>query len=97
MPVYTRPLSDILIGRRLKLSLSLAGVSRRRMRGATLDTGHDSDRTESGARLNQAIAALEGTTAAGHRRKKAQNTEKPSRRRMSAAARKRLSEAQRKW
>jgi len=48
-------------------------------------------------RLNQAIAALEGTTAAGRGRKKAQKTEKPSRRPMSAAARKRLSEAKRKW
>jgi hypothetical protein len=48
-------------------------------------------------RLNRAIAALEGTTAARGTRKKAQNTEKPSRRRMSAAARKRLSEAKRKW
>ncbi len=48
-------------------------------------------------RLNQAIAALEGATAAGHRRKKAQITERPRRRRMGAAARKRLSEAKRKW
>ncbi len=48
-------------------------------------------------RLNQAIATLEGTTAAGHGRKKAQSTKKPSRRRMSAAARKRLSEAKREW
>ena len=48
-------------------------------------------------RLNQAIAVLEGTTAARHRRKKARNTEKPRRRRMSAAARKHLSEAKRKW
>ena len=48
-------------------------------------------------RLNRAIAALDGTAAARGRRKKAQNTEKPSRRRMSPAARKRLSEAKRKW
>ena len=48
-------------------------------------------------RLNQAIAALEGTTAARQGRKNAQNTKKLSRRRMSAAARKRLSEAKRKW
>ena len=48
-------------------------------------------------RLNQAIAVLEGTTAARHRRKKARNTEKPRRRRMSAAARKHLGEAKRKW
>ncbi len=48
-------------------------------------------------RLDQAIAALEGTTAAGHRRKRARKTEKPTRRRLSAAARKRLSEAKRKW
>ena len=46
-------------------------------------------------RLNRAIAALEGTTAAGHGRKNARKTVKP-RRRMSAAARKRLSEAKRK-
>ena len=48
-------------------------------------------------RLNQAITALEGTTTARHRRKKVRNTEKPTRRRMSAAVRKRLSEAKRKW
>ncbi|HEV2492544.1 MAG TPA: hypothetical protein VG204_05670 [Terriglobia bacterium] len=48
-------------------------------------------------RLNQAIAALEGTTVARRGRKKAQKTEKRSRRPMSAAARKRLSEAKRKW
>ena len=48
-------------------------------------------------RLNQAIAALEGTTAVGHGRKKAQSTEKRSRRRMSAATHKRLGEAKRKW
>jgi septal ring factor EnvC (AmiA/AmiB activator) len=48
-------------------------------------------------RLNQAIAALEGTTATVRGRKKAHNIEKPRRRRMSAAARKRLSEAKRKW
>ncbi len=48
-------------------------------------------------RLNQAIAALEGTTAARHGRKTAQSTKKPSRRRLSASARKRLSEAKRKW
>lgn len=48
-------------------------------------------------RLNQAIAALEGTTAARQGRKKARNTEKRTRRRMSAATRKRLSEAKRKW
>ncbi len=48
-------------------------------------------------RLNQAIAVLEGTTAARHRRNKARNTEKPRRRRMSAAPRKRLSEAKRAW
>ena len=48
-------------------------------------------------RLNQAIAALEGTTAAGRGRKKAQNTGRPKRRRMGAATRKRLSEAKRKW
>ena len=69
------------------------------MSGATiLDTGHDSDRTEGGGdRLDQAIAALEGTTATGHGRKKAQSTKKPSRQRLSAAARKRLSEAKRRW
>ncbi len=48
-------------------------------------------------RLNQAIAALEGTTAAKRGRKKVRNTEKRSRRRMSAAVRKLLSEAKRKW
>jgi len=68
------------------------------MRGATLTL--DAILTELKAergRLNQAIAALEGTTPAGRGRKKAQNTEKPKRRRMSAATRKRLSEAKRKW
>jgi hypothetical protein len=48
-------------------------------------------------RLNRAIAALEGTTTAGHERRKAQKTEKPMRRQMSGAARKRLSRAKRKW
>jgi hypothetical protein len=47
-------------------------------------------------RLNQAIAAPEGTTSARNERKKVQITKKPSRRRMSAAARKRLSQAKRK-
>ncbi len=48
-------------------------------------------------RLSQAIATLEGITAAGLGRKKAQSTKKPSPRRMSAAARNRLSEAKRNW
>jgi hypothetical protein len=66
------------------------------VRGATLDAGHDSDRAEAErGRLSQGIAALQGTTAAGDRRKKARNTEKSHRRRLSA--RKRLSEAKQKW
>ncbi len=48
-------------------------------------------------RLNQAIAALEGTTGAGLGRRRAQSTEKSGRPRMNAAARKRLSKAKRKW
>ena len=48
-------------------------------------------------RLNQAIAALEGTTAVRHGRKRAQKTAKRGRRSMSADARKRISEAKRKW
>ena len=68
------------------------------MRGATLDAGQNSDRAEAERdRLNQAIGALEGTTAPRHGRKKVRNTEKSTRRRMSAAVRKRLSEAKRKW
>jgi hypothetical protein len=68
------------------------------MRGATLTL--DTILTELKAereRLNRAIAALEGTSAAGDGRKKAQDTEKTSRRRMSAAARRRIGEAKRKW
>jgi len=62
----------------------------------TLDTILTELKTERD-RLNQAIAALEGATAAGRGRKKARNTEKPRRRQMSAAARRRISEAKRKW
>ena len=62
----------------------------------TLDTILTELKAERG-RLNQAIAALGGTAPAGYGRKRTQNTEKPSRRRMSAAARKRIGEAKRRW
>ena len=48
-------------------------------------------------RLAQAIAALEGATATRRRRMKGRTTGKRSRRGMSLARRKRLSEAKRKW
>jgi septal ring factor EnvC (AmiA/AmiB activator) len=48
-------------------------------------------------RLSRAIATLEGTTAPRHRSKRAQTNEKRRGRRLSAAARKRIGDAKRKW
>ena len=87
MSVYTRPLSDILIRRGLRLSLSLVGVSPTAQceePPLTLDMILTELKAERD-RLNQAIAALEGTTTAGHRRKEGQTTAKPRRQWMRAA------------
>jgi hypothetical protein len=48
-------------------------------------------------RLSRALAALEGTARAHNGRRKAKNGRRRGRPRMSAAARKRLSEFKKRW